>query len=73
MAKIQIKSEKLTPFGGMFSKPKGRFFWLPLTKYIKHPILPQTKRTVPLVRLGMSLESRDCQKLHDFFGMLSFN
>ena len=32
-----------------FFKPKGRFFWLPLAKYIKHPILPQTKRTVPLV------------------------
>ena len=30
-------------------KPKGRFFWLPLAKYIKHPILLQTKRTVPLV------------------------
>lgn len=24
-------------------KPKGRFFWLPLAKYIKHPILLQTK------------------------------
>ena len=28
---------------------KGRFFWLPIAKYIKHPILPQTKRTVPLI------------------------
>ena len=24
-------------------KPKGRFFWLPLAKYIKRPILLQTK------------------------------
>lgn len=24
-------------------KPKGRFFWLPLAKYIKHPLLLQTK------------------------------
>lgn len=30
-------------------KPKGRFFWLPLAKYMKRPILQQTKRTVPLV------------------------
>ena len=32
-----------------YRKPKGRFFWLPLAKYIKHPILLQTKRTVPLI------------------------
>ena len=47
-----------------YRKPKGRFFWLPLAKYIKHPILPQTKRTVPLVRewcelWGIGLECWD--------------
>ena len=31
------------PYMTKAPKPKGRFFWLPLAKYIEHPILPQTK------------------------------
>ena len=50
LSQLAYNSEILSKFA-LFqtSKPKGRFFWLPLAKYMKRPILQQTKRTVPLV------------------------
>ncbi|MDD6831839.1 MAG: hypothetical protein PUE80_01590 [bacterium] len=42
----------LSPYAHCAANPLNQRdgFGLPLAKYIKHPILPQTKRTVPLVR-----------------------